>query len=53
MLSDQLKGTQRVPVRWFNGVHLKRNIGHPPQHAIARQRGGDVRGVADVSVKLR
>jgi hypothetical protein len=53
MLSDQLNGTQRVAVRGFNGVHLKRNIGYPPQDAIARQRSGDVLRVANVGVKLR
>jgi hypothetical protein len=53
MLSDQLNGTQRVAVRGFNGVHLKRNIGYPPQDAIAGQRSGDVLRVANVRVKLR
>ena len=53
MLSDQLNGTKRVAVRGFNGVHLKRNIGYPPQDAIAGQRSGDVLRVANVCVKLR
>ena len=53
MLSDQLKGTQRVTVRGLNGVDLERNIGDAGQHAVPRQRRLHMFNIADVGVQLR
>jgi hypothetical protein len=53
MLSDQLKGTQRVTVRGLNGVDLERNIGDAGQHAVPRQRRLYMFDIADVGIQLR
>lgn len=53
MLSDQLNRTQRVAMRRFNGVDLERNIGHPRQHAILRQRSLHLFDITDVRIQLR
>lgn len=53
MLSDQLKGTQRVTVRGLNGVDLERNIGDAGQHAVPRQRRLYMFDIPDVGIQLR
>jgi hypothetical protein len=53
MLSDQLKGTQRVTVRGLNGVYLERNIGDAGQHAVPRQRRLHMFDITDVGIQLR
>ncbi len=52
MLSDQLNGTQRIPVRRLDRVHLKRNIGGAGQHAVLRQGGNNMLRIANVGIQL-